>query len=150
MAAWSEQRVAKRKQNWHDLCMRYKTGSSTKHRVKLHIVWCPKYRRRVLKGAVKRRIIELMEEASEINGWEIEELAVQEDHVHIFIQISPRDRISEVVQRLKGGSSRKIREEYPELEEFLWGDSLWGDGYFVETIGDKNERIMKEYIRSQR
>jgi len=53
------------------------------------------------------------------------------------------------VNLLKGGSSRVIRTEYPEIEEFLWGDSFWGDGYFVESIGNKNETVMRQYIRDQ-
>jgi putative transposase len=69
--------------------------------------------------------------------------------VHIIIQIKPSDSIAEVVQTLKGGTSRVIRKEYPELEEFLWGDSFWADGYFAETIGQIDEEVIKRYIREQ-
>lgn len=71
------------------------------------------------------------------------------DHVHILIQLRPRESVSEVVQILKGGSSRKIREEFPELEEFLWGDSFWADGYFAETVGHLDETTIRRYIRDQ-
>jgi putative transposase len=67
----------------------------------------------------------------------------------MIIQIKPSDSIAEVVQILKGGTSRVIRKEYPELEEFLWGDSLWADGYFAETIGQIDEEVIKRYIREQ-
>ena len=60
----------------------------------------------------------------------------------MIIQIKPSDSIAEVVQILKGGTSRVIRKEYPELEEFLWGDSLWADGYFAETIGQIDEEVI--------
>jgi putative transposase len=63
--------------------------------------------------------------------------------------VNPQDRVSEVVQILKGGTSRVIRKEYPELEEFLWGDSFWADGYFAETIGNVDEEIVRKYIREQ-
>jgi len=69
--------------------------------------------------------------------------------VHIIIQIKASDSIADVVQTLKGGTSRVIRKEYPELEEFLWGDSFWADGYFAETIGQIDEEVIKRYIREQ-
>ena len=76
-------------------------------------------------------------------------MSVQEDHIHMIIQMKPDDSISEVVQILKGGTSRVIRQEFPELEEFLWGDSFWADGYFAETIGIVDEEVVRKYIRDQ-
>ena len=128
---------------------RYKEGASTKHRVVVHLVFCPKYRRRVLLGKVAERIRELFKECCEINEWEIHQLNVQKDHVHLLLQINPRDSIAQSVQYLKGGSSRLLRKEFPELEEFLWGDSFWGDGYFAESVGVVNEKLVKEYIQNQ-
>jgi putative transposase len=77
-------------------------------------------------------------------------MSIQEDHVHIVVQVPPGMSVSEVVQRFKGGTSRMIRAEFPELEEFLWGDSFWADGYFAETVGQVNEEIVKKYIRKHR
>ena len=127
----------------------YWTGSSTKHRIMTHLVWCPKYRRRVLIGEVARRINELFTQCCEINNWELHELAINKDHVHLLIQTRPSEKLSEVVQQLKGGSSRVIRQEFPKLEEFLWGDSFWGDGYFAESIGSQNESVIRRYIENQ-
>ena len=76
-------------------------------------------------------------------------MSIQEDHIHMIIQMNPSDSVSEVVQILKGGTSRIIRQEFPELEEFLWGDSFWADGYFAETIGNVDEEIVRKYIRDQ-
>ena len=84
-----------------------------------------------------------------MNKWWISELSIQEDHVHLIIQTNPSDSVAEVVQRLKGGTSRVIRKEFPELEEFLWGDSLWADGYFAETVGSVDEEVVRRYIRQQ-
>jgi len=67
----------------------------------------------------------------------------------MLIQISPKETIANVVQILKGGTSRVVRKEFPELEEFLWGDSLWADGYFSETVGRASEATMRHYVRSQ-
>jgi putative transposase len=127
----------------------YKTGASTKHRLLFHLVFCPKYRRRVLRGDIARRFNDLFIQACEINDWELEELNIQTDHVHMLVQIHPKESLSKVLQLLKGGSSYVIRKEYPDLEEFLWGGSFWGDGFFAESVGQVNEKAMREYIRAQ-
>ncbi len=88
-------------------------------------------------------------QCAEVNHWIIEELNIQEDHVHLLIQLRPSISVSKVVQIIKGGSSKKIREEFPELEEFLWGRNFWADGYFVETCGKLNEDAIRKYIKNQ-
>ena len=128
---------------------RYRTGGHTKYRLQYHIVWIPKYRKRVLRGKVSIRLRQLLYEACRINRRWISELSIQDDHVHVMIQLNASDSVGEAVQRLKGGTSRVIRQEYPELEEFLWGDSLWADGYFAESVGEVNEEVVKRYIREQ-
>ena len=85
-----------------------------------------------------------------MNGWWIEKLAVQVDHVHVLLQLKPADSVAHVVQILKGASSRVIRKEFPELEEFLWGDSFWTDGYFAESAGKVDLEIIRKYIDDQK
>ena len=114
-----------------------------------HIVWIPKYRKRVLKNQVSQRIEELLRECAEMNSWEIHELNVQSDHVHMLVQLKPNVSVSRAVQLFKGGTSKVFREEFPELREFLWGDSLWADGYFSETVGKVNMEVIQEYIKNQ-
>ena len=96
------------------------------------------------------RLRGLLYEACRMNKWWISELSIQEDHVHLIIQTKPEDSVAEVARRLKGGTSRVIRKEYSELEEFLWGDSFWADGYFAETVGHVDEEVVRRYIREQR
>lgn len=67
----------------------------------------------------------------------------------MLIQLPPKISVAKAIQYLKGGSSKVIRQEFPELEEFLWGDSLWQDGYFSETVGRANETAMRAYIDKQ-
>ncbi len=67
----------------------------------------------------------------------------------MVVQIKPSVGISKVAQLFKGGSSRVIREEFPELREFLWGDSFWSDGFFAESVGKCDEAVIREYVRSQ-
>lgn len=84
-----------------------------------------------------------------MNDWIIHELNIQKTHIHLLIQINPKDSISHVMHYIKGGSSRVIRKEFPELQEFLWGDSFWSDGYFAENVGKINESVIKKYIKNQ-
>ena len=98
---------------------------------------------------IKARLEELFCECAEINEWTIEELNIQEDHVHMLVGLKPSISVSKAVQYFKGGSSRVIRKEYPELEEFLWGDSFWSDGYFAETVGRVSEDKIRNYIQNQ-
>ena len=128
---------------------KYKTGAHTKHRLRYHIVWIPKYRKRVLRGKLSARLKQLIFQASDVNDWFIEELKILNDHVHMLVQFQPDKSLSNVVQIFKGGTSRVIRSEFPELEEFLWGDSLWADGYFAETVGVIDEEMIRKYIREQ-
>jgi len=90
-----------------------------------------------------------MYEACKMNGWWISEMSIQSDHVHIVVEIPPHISVAEVVQIFKGGTSRILRKEFPEMEEFLWGDSFWADGYFAETVGKVDEEVVKRYIHQQ-
>jgi putative transposase len=142
--------VAERRPFRHNLAMaRYWTGAHTKHRLQVHLVWIPKYRKRVLRGKVAVRLKRLLYEACKMNRWWIGELSIQEEHVHVMIQLKPSDSVASVVQVLKGGTSKVIRKEFPELEEFLWGESFWADGYFAESVGVVDEAIIRRYIRAQ-
>jgi len=115
----------------------------------IQLVWIPKYRKRVLKGELSKRLKELLELCAESNGWKIEGVNIQEDHVHLVLQFVPHISVSKMVQLLKGRSSRALRKEFPGLEEFYWGDSFWGDGYFAETVGTCSLDRIKEYVRNQ-
>ena len=128
---------------------KYWTGAHTKHKVMYHIVWIPKYRKRVLKEDIAARIRELIQECADVNRWQVEEINIQPDHVHILIQLRPDISVSKAVQLIKGKSSRIIRKEFPSLEEFYWGNNFWSEGFFVETIGRLNEDAIKKYIKNQ-
>ena len=124
-------------------------GGHTFHRLLYHIVFVPKYRREVLNPALERRLRELFYDCCNMNRWFIHELSIQTDHVHMLLQLPPRDALPQAIQYLKGGSSKQIRKEFPDLQEFLWGDSLWADGYFAETIGRMDAEVIRAYIQAQ-
>ena len=129
---------------------KYWHGSHTTHRLMYHIVWLPKYRKKVLEGSVKKRVEKVLHEIADVNGWEIQELNVQLDHVHLMIQIPPSISVSKVVQFLKGTSSKIIREELPQqIKKMLRGKDFWAEGYFSETVGHVTEETIRNYIKNQ-
>jgi len=128
---------------------KYWVGTHTKYKVMYHIVWIPKYRKRVLKGKVALKLRELIQECSDVNRWQVAEINIMPDHVHILIRLRPDISVSKAVQLLKGRSSKIIRKEFPSLKEFYWGDNFWSEGFFVETVGQLSEEAIKKYIKNQ-
>ncbi len=113
-----------------------------------HLVWAPKYRKWVLQGVIRERVREVFCEIAAHHGFEMEELEVDKDHVHLFLSFPPRYSISVVVGLLKAVSAKEIREEFPEVRKQLWGGEFWEDGYFVRTVGDKvTADVIRKYIR---
>ena len=129
---------------------RYWKGAHTRHKLQYHLVWVPKYRKRVLRGKIAYRLRGLLYDGCRVNRWWIGKVSIQDDHVHLLLQLQANDSVAEAVRMLKGGTSRIIRKEFPELEEFLWGDSFWADGYFAESVGHVDEEVIKKYIDEQR
>lgn len=114
-----------------------------------HIVWLPKYRKKILKDKIKEKVEALIRECAEVNGWEIQALNVQVDHVHLVIQLPPSISVSKAVQLLKGLSSRVVRAELPEVKKYLWGNDFWSDGFFSETVGDCSMETILNYVKNQ-
>ncbi len=115
---------------------------------KYHIVWCPKYRFRILKGAVRKSVCEIIKQLCEWKKLEILEMNVQKDHVHLVISIPPKLSVSEVTGFLKGKCAIKIFDRHLELKRRYWGRHFWAKGYCVSTIGLDEEKIRK-YVKWQ-
>lgn len=113
-----------------------------------HIIFCPKYRRKVLINGIDERLKEILYDIAEEIDVEIKALEVMPDHVHMFIEFDPRISLHDVVKRLKGRSSHILREEYPSLKKKL--PSLWTRSYFSCTIGHISEETIKQYVESQK
>lgn len=128
--------------------MAIRRGSHCVYDTRYHLVWAPKYRKWVLQGAIRERARELLSEIAVHHGFEMEELEVDKDHVHLFLSFPPRYSISAVVRLLKAVSAKEIRDEFPEVRKQLWGGEFWEDGYFVRTVGDKvTADVIRKYIR---
>ena len=113
-----------------------------------HVVFCPKYRRRVLVDGVDERLKEIAREVAEELSFEIIEMEVMPDHVHMLLEVDPQLGIHRAVKRIKGRTSHDLREEFPWLKKRL--PSLWTNSYFVSTVGGAPLSAVKQYIESQK
>jgi len=115
---------------------------------KYHLIWCPKYRFRILKGDVKQSVEEIISQLCEWKKLEILEMNVQEDHVHLVLSIPPKLSVSSVVGFLKGKCAIKIFDKHLELKKRYWGRHFWAKGYCVSTVG-LDEKKIRQYVRWQ-
>ena len=131
----------------------YRRSRHAVHAVKYHFVWCPKRRKRVLKGAVANRLRQVLEEVADENDWEIIALSIQPDHVHLVVQSDTRHAPYQIIHAFKSRSSHVLRKEY---ERLLRLPSLWTRSYFVSTTGKVSEfgdlmrsPVVEQYIEDQ-
>ena len=115
---------------------------------KYHIVWCPKYRFRILKGQIGRSVRDIIKQLCEWKKIEILEGNVQVDHIHLVLSVPPKYSIFEAVGFLKGKSAIKMFDMNLELKKRYWGRHFWAKGYCVSTIGLDEDQIRK-YVRTQ-
>ncbi len=115
---------------------------------KYHVVWCPKYRRKVLVNGVDERLKELIEEVCCENRIDVIEMEIMPDHVHLLMEVDPQFGLHKAVKLIKGRTSHVLREEYPWLRSRL--PSLWTNSYFVSTVGGAPLSVIKQYIENQK
>lgn len=127
---------------------RWKRSNTCVYNIGYHIIWCPKYRRRVLTGNIELRLKELLVEQSTKNGYSIESMEVMPDHIHIFIKVDPTDSPHKVVQQLKGYTSCILRMEFPNLKTRM--PTLWTRSYYCESVGHISEKTIEKYILDQK
>lgn len=126
--------------------MEYQHERHTVHLVVYHIIWCPKRRRKVLVGPVRDRLKHLIGEVADEHEWMIISLAIQPDHVHLFIRADPYTLPSDIPRLIKGRSSHDLREEFPHLLKL---PSLWTRSFFLSTAGNVSQEIIQKYIERQ-
>jgi putative transposase len=124
---------------------------SSKHLVyscKYHVVWCTKYRRKVLSEPIETRLKEILFQVCQESDAEILELETMPDHVHVLVSCNPIFGIKRLVGLMKGRSSRLLRQEFPTLKSRL--PTLWTHSCFIATVGGAPLAIIKQYIESQK
>ena len=120
------------------------TNNNIVHSCKYHVVWCPKYSKKVLVGELEVRLKELIMVICEELQVKLIELEIMPDHVHIFIDVNPQLCINKVIKTIKGKTSRKLRKEFKELTPTLWTNS-----YFISAFG-RSPSTIKQYIIDQK
>jgi len=126
----------------------YKSNNNIVYSCKYHVVWCPKYRRKVLTGKIEVRLKELIQETCLELQCELIELEIMPDHVHLLVEVDPQFGIHTLVKNLKGKTSRILRKEFPVLTTKL--PTLWTNSYFVSTVGGAPLEVIKQYIENQK
>jgi putative transposase len=128
----------------------YRRSAHAVFDIKYHLVWITKYRYKILKGRVAERARDLIRQTCEARGIVIVRGAVSGDHVHMLVSGTPELSPAKMVQYIKGRSSRRLQDEFPELRKRYWGQHLWARGYFCATVGAVDEKTIREYIENQK
>jgi putative transposase len=133
---------------YNDRMDRYAKNAGAVFSLKLHLVWCPKFRRPVLTDVVAHRLAQLLREKAQELAMTVHALEVMRDHVHLFLEHAPRWGVAEIINRLKGVTSRVLREEFPTLRARL--PTLWSRSYSAGTVGHVSEKTVRAYLEAQK
>ena len=125
-------------------------GRGYVYSLQYHIVWCTKYRRKVLTAGADEDCKQLLLDLAEEYSFRIPAMEVMPDHVHVLIDAKPQFYISDMVKIMKGTLARRLFLLHPEMKEKLWGGHLWNPSYCVVTVSGRSREQVEEYIRSQK
>ena len=129
----------------------YTHGRTCVYNLNYHIIWCTKYRRKVLSPEICERLYILLREIGEVKGFTVVEARVgEEDHVHCFVSAPPKLSVTDIARWLKGISGRHLLMEFPQIRQKLWKGHLWNGSYFAESIGSTSEENILRYIERQK
>jgi len=127
----------------------YRLGAHTKSDLKVHVVWIPKYRKPVLTGDLALRVRDIIRQIASEHELEILSGKVARDHVHVFLSYRPTQDVAQIMQWLKGISSRVLLQEFPRLRKQFWGRHFWARGYLAVSSGTITDEMIQEYIEEQ-
>ena len=130
--------------------MEYRTSAHAVFDIKYHIVWITKYRYKILRGRMAERARDLLRQICAARDVVIVRGAVAPDHIHMLVSAPPELAPAKLVQYLKGRSSRRLQDEFPDLRKRYWGQHLWARGYFCASVGAVDEETIRKYIESQK
>lgn len=126
-------------------------GRGYVYSIQYHIVWCVKYRHKVIINEIESRLKEILNKIAEDNNFIIEEMETDKDHIHLLIECTPQHYIPDIMKALKGVSARLLMKEYGIiLKQKLWGGHLWNPSYFIATVSENTEEQIRQYIKSQK
>ena len=126
----------------------YRHGSHSLFKLHVHIVWCTKYRKKVLRGNVGIRLRDLIKRLCSDMKVEILSGVVSKEHVHILVSLPPQVSVSKLVQKVKGKTSYKLQREFESLRRAYWGQRMWARGYFACSTGNISDEMIQSYIEA--
>lgn len=130
--------------------MELRRNSHHVFRIMYHFVWIPKYRHKVFEEPYQSALKSIIEKVGYDYNIEIVELEIPVDHIHMVARAEPRTAPSDIMQIIKSISAREFFRRFPQIKKrFFWGGKLWTQSYFVETIGNANEQVIREYVKNQ-
>jgi putative transposase len=129
------------------LSMEYQRDEHRVHLIVYHLIWTPKRRKAILVNDVARDCETLIRQQCEAQGWQVINVTVQPDHVHLFVRAFPTTPASEIVKECKGVTSHELRQKYPHLLKL---PSLWTRSYFASTAGNVSQETIRRYIDAQK
>ena len=127
----------------------YRLNSHSKYDLKVHLIWIPKYRKRVLTGQIAERTRDILRQICMEHEVHIVSGKVAADHVHMFVSYRPQMPVAKMVQYLKGTSSRILLQEFAQLRKQFWGRHLWARGYMAISSGNITDEMIQRYIEEQ-
>jgi len=127
-----------------------KKPSSSVYNINYHIVWCPKYRKPVLVDKIKEFLEDQIHTIVATKNWELLELQVMPDHIHLFISTPPIESPVGIVEVLKGVTGLRLFKTYPKLKKKYWKGHIWSPSYYVGTAGHFSAETIRNYIESQK
>lgn len=127
--------------------MEYKRDEHRVHLVVYHLIWCPKRRKKILQGQVAKDCEAIIREKADVKGWDILELAIQPDHIHLFIRVFPTYSAAEVIKEMKGATAHHLNKTFPGMSKM---PSVWTRSYFASTAGNVSQETIHRYIEAQK
>jgi len=125
-------------------------GRGYVYSIQYHVVWCVKYRHKILSGDIETDLLYILQRVADDNGFVITELNTDEDHVHLLLDCKPQHYIPNMIKALKGVSGRFLMQKHGDgLRSKLWGGHIWNPSYFIATVSENTEAQVREYIRNQ-
>ena len=127
----------------------YYTGRGYVYNLQYHIIWCVKYRHKIINENISKQLKDIITTISEKYDFKIISMETDKDHIHLLLDCSPQLSIPKLIKILKGTTGRKILYNNPDIKEKLYGGHLWSPSYFITTSSDNTNEQIKHYIESQ-
>ena len=125
-------------------------GRGYVYSIQYHLVWCTKYRKKILTGKIERSLKDYLQKIADAYSFDITALEVMPDHVHMLIDCRPQFHPSDMIKIIKGNTARWLFMEYPELKNQLWKGHLWNPSYCIVTVSDRSLEKVEQYIKTQK